>query len=107
MAKSQVKHLNEVVLKGSNGSYSLFLTTCDEIGRPNAVYACTFDGEYFGQLELVVEDKDGANFVDAFEYVAIYSISKTDNEVYLIGGEIANREISESRNGIPLQPILV
>jgi protease II len=93
-------------------SYSLFLTTCDEIGRPSAVYACTFDGESFGQLELVVEDKDGANFVDVqrtkgCEYVAINSTSKTDNEVYLIGGEIVNRESSESSNGIPWQPILV
>jgi protease II len=68
---------------------------CDDLGRPNAVYGCIFDGEErsHSKPELVFMDDNGSHFVDVqrtkgCHYVAIHSTSKISNEIYLVGGDL-------------------
>jgi protease II len=74
--------------------YSLFITTCDELGRPNAVHGCIVSGEErsHSKSHLIFVDDDAAHFVDVqrtkgCEYVAIHSTSKSSNEIRLVGGD--------------------
>ena len=108
--------------KNAKEYHSIFFTVCDDIGRPNSVYACIMnswtcfrgDGTLFTPLELIMKEENRANFVDVqrtkgCDYVAINSTSKTDNEVYLIGGDATPSSSSKSNifEHIPWQPILV
>ena len=88
-------------LAESNGNlHTLFFTSCDELGRPDAVYGCVIFGGERGKEkrihstpELILRDNDAAHFVDVqrtkgCDYVAIHSSSKTCNEIHLLGKEL-------------------
>ena len=44
--------------------YSLFFTTCNEVGRPNSAYICFFDGKECSVPDLCLTDEDNAHLVD-------------------------------------------
>ena len=76
---------------GTPPVHSLFLTTTNIIGRPDAVRACIFDGTKFTTPTLVLQQHDEKYFVDVqrtkgCDYVVVQSTSKMDNEVHLVGG---------------------
>ena len=99
--------------------HSLFFTTCNALGRPNAVHGCVVFGDELdhekkpkskskrihSRPELVLRDDDAANFVDVqrtkgCDYVAIHSTSKTSNEVHLVGQELAPILVRKRQVGV-------
>jgi len=101
--------------KHSQDYHTIFITRCNEFGRPSAIHACTFNGQKFGSVELILEDTNEAHLVDVqrtkgCEYVAINSTSKTSNEVHILGGTFNKKKKckrDEGRIEIPWDPILV
>ena len=98
---------------GNDELHSLFFTTCDAKGRPNAVYGCivfgnTFgdsDGKHNSRPELLLIDHEEANFVDVqrtkgCKYVAIHSTSKTSNEIHLVGKDLSPKLVRRRQAGI-------
>lgn len=92
---------------------TLFFTTCDESGRPDAVHGCIVFGnvgqrkgrKVHSSPELVFRDNNSAHFVDVqrtkgCNYVAIQSSSKTCNEVYLVGKGLKTILVRERQPGI-------
>ena len=100
-------------LAESNGNlHTLFFTSCDELGRPDAVYGCVIFGGERGKEkrihstpELILRDNDAAHFVDVqrtkgCDYVAIHSSSKTCNEIHLLGKELVPILVRKRQAGV-------